>query len=95
MTTFRGIPTTTIHRLFIDLAETKTPHQVANVMHEAAFRGWFVEPAIRDAMARANGRHRLAVVERAIELHRSGCPGTKSAGEDAFLALFATTTSRS
>ena len=30
-------------------------------MHEAAFRGWFVEAAIRDAMARANGRHRLAV----------------------------------
>ena len=58
-------------------------------MHEAAFRGWFVEAAIRDAMARANGRHKLAVVERAIELHRSGCPGTKSAGEDAFLALFA------
>ena len=40
-------------------------------------------------MARANGRHKLAVLERAIELHRSGCPGTKSAGEDAFLALFA------
>ena len=80
---------TTIHRLFIDLAETMTPHQVANVMHEAAFRGWFVEPAIRDSMARANGRHKLAVLERAIALHRSGCPGTKSAGEDAFLALFA------
>ena len=54
ITTFRGIPTTTMaHRLFIDLAETMTPHQVANVMHEAAFRGWFVEAAVRDAMARA------------------------------------------
>ncbi len=89
VTTFRQIPTTTIHRLFVDLAETMTPHQVANVMHEAAFRGWFVEAAVRDAMVRANGRHKLAVLERAIALHHSGCPGTKSAGEDAFLALFA------
>ena len=79
---------TTMHRLFVDLAETMTPHQVANVIHEAAFRGWFVEAAVRDSMVRANGRHKLAVLERAIALHHSGCPGTKSAGEDAFLALF-------
>jgi hypothetical protein len=89
VTTYRNIPVTTVHRMFVDLAETLTPHQLANVIHEAAFRGWFVEAAIRDAMGRANGRRRLKVLERAIELHRSGCPGTKSAGEDAFLALFA------
>lgn len=87
VTTYRGIPSTTVHRLFVDLAETMTPHQLANVMHEAAFHGWFVEAAIRDAVTRANGRHKLAVVERAIALHNVGCPGTKSAGEDAFLAL--------
>jgi hypothetical protein len=89
VTTHRSIPVTTIHRLFVDLADALTPHQLANVIHEAAFRGRFVEAAVRDAMGRANGRHKLAVLGRAIALHHSGCPGTKSAGEDAFLALFA------
>ena len=88
VTTHHGIPVTTIHRLFVDVTEVLTAHQVANLIHEAAFRGRFVEPAVRDSMARANGRHRLHVLERAIELHHSGCPGTKSAGEDAYLALF-------
>ena len=87
LTTHRNIPVTTVHRLFVDLSDVLTPHQLANVIHEAAFRGRFVEAAVRDAMARANGRHRLHVLERAIELHRAGCPGTKSAGADAVLAL--------
>jgi hypothetical protein len=56
-------------------------------MHEAAFRGRFVEPAIRDAMARVWGRPRLWVVERALELHAHGSAGTRSTAEDAFLAL--------
>ena len=37
-------------------------------------------------MARANGRRNLKRLERAIELHLSGSAGTRSAGEDAFLA---------
>ncbi|HWK25021.1 MAG TPA: DUF559 domain-containing protein [Solirubrobacter sp.] len=88
VTTHRGIPVTTVHRLFVDLTESLTAHQIANVIHEAAFRGRFVEAAVRDAMARANGRHRLAVLERAIALHRAGSAGTRSGGEDAFLALY-------
>ena len=88
LTTHRGIPVTTIHRTQVDLTDVLTPHQLANFIHEAAFRGRFVEPAVRDSMARANGRHNLHVLERAIALHHSGSPGTKSAGEDAFLALF-------
>lgn len=86
VTTHRGIPVTTIHRLLVDLTDDLTPYQLANVIHEAAFRGRFVEPAVRDAMARANGRHRLAVLARAIELHRAGSAGTRSGAEDAFLA---------
>ena len=83
----RGIPITTVHRLFIDLADVLTPHQLANVIHEAAYWGRYVEAAIRDAMARSNGRHNLAVLERAMELHRMGSAGTKSGAEDAFLRL--------
>ena len=69
------------------LSDVLTAHQLANVVHEAAFRGRFVEGAVRDAMTRANGRHHLRVLERAIELHRQGSAGTRSGAEDAFLAL--------
>lgn len=89
VTTHRGIPVTTVHRTLIDLADALTPHQLTNVIHEAAFRGRFVEPAVRDAMERAPGRHNLAVLERAIALYRRGSAGTRSGNEDAFLALVA------
>jgi hypothetical protein len=89
VTTHKRIPVTSVHRLLVDLADVLTPHQLANVIHEAAFRGRFVESATLDAMARVTGRHRLHVLERAIDLHRSGSAGTKSGAEDAFLALVA------
>jgi hypothetical protein len=87
LTSHRGIPVTTIHRLLVDLTDEKTPHQVANVIHKAAFLGRFVEPAVRDAMERANGRRKLHVLERAIQLHHMGSAGTRSRAEDAFLQL--------
>ena len=87
ITTHNGIPVTTVHRTLVDLADDLTPHQLANVIHEAAYRGRFVEAAVRDAMDRVFGRRKLHVLERAIELHHAGSAGTKSAGEDAFLTL--------
>jgi putative AbiEi antitoxin of type IV toxin-antitoxin system/uncharacterized protein DUF559 len=89
VTSHRRIPVTTMHRTHVDLADVLTPHQLANVMHEAAFRGRLVAAAIRDAMARVWGRPRLWVVERALELHAGGSAGTRSGAEDAFLALVA------
>lgn len=38
-------------------------------------------------MARANGRHDLQVLERAIALYNDGSAGTKSSHEDALLKL--------
>ena len=70
---------TTVHRTLVDLADDLTPHQLANVIHEAAYRGRFVEAAVRDSMARVFGRRKLHVLERAIELHHAGSAGTKSA----------------
>lgn len=87
VTTHKGVPVTTVHRTLVDLADDLTPHQLANVIHEAAYRGRFVEAAVRDSMARVSGRRKLHVLERAIELHHAGSAGTKSAGEDAFLTL--------
>ena len=83
----RRIPVTSVHRLLVDLSAVLTPHQVANVIYEAAYRGRFVESATRDAMARVSGRHGLDVLERAIALHRLGSAGTRSGAEDAFLRL--------
>jgi hypothetical protein len=87
VTTHNGVPVTTVHRTLVDLADELTPHQLANVIHEAAYRGRFVEAAVRDSMNRVFGRRKLGVLERAIELHHAGSAGTKSAGEDAFLTL--------
>lgn len=86
VTTCRGIPITTIPRTLVDLADTMTPHQLAWVIHEAAFRNRFNEGATRRALERANGRRGVKRVERAIELHLSGSAGTRSQAEDDFLA---------
>jgi len=54
-----GIPVTTMARTLVDLTECLTRHQLANVIHEAAFRNRFSATHAREAMTRANGRHRL------------------------------------
>jgi hypothetical protein len=84
---YRGIPVTHMARTLVDLTEERTPHQLANVIYEAAFRKRFSEPATRKAMARARGRHGLRVLVRALELNAGGSAGTRSDLEDAFLAL--------
>jgi len=80
----RGIPMTRPARMYVDLNDTLTPHQLANVMHRGAYRGLFNATAIRDVMARSR---RTKIVERALELYESGSAGTKSGAEDAFLRL--------
>jgi|tagenome__1003787_1003787.scaffolds.fasta_scaffold20798008_2 hypothetical protein len=86
LTTFKGIPITTVPRMLIDLADTMTAHQLAWVIHEAAFRHLFDLEATRAAVERANGRRGVAALNRAIELHLSGSAGTRSAAEDVYLA---------
>jgi Transcriptional regulator, AbiEi antitoxin/Protein of unknown function (DUF559) len=86
LTIHRGIPVTTMARTLVDLTDVLTEHQLANVIHEAAFRNRFSEPATRAAMARAPGRRGLRELERALEAHASGSAGTKSDLEDQFLA---------
>ena len=85
VTTYQRIPVTRLARTLVDLSDLLTPFQLAYVIHEAAFRGLFSVAATRDAMTRANGRHHLGRLARAIELHLGGSAGTRSYGEDAFL----------
>jgi hypothetical protein len=89
VTKYRGIPVTTVPRTLVDLTEVLTAHQLANVIHEAAFRGRFSGPATHAAMARAHGRRNLSVLEKALEMHANGSAGTKSGREDQALARLA------
>jgi hypothetical protein len=82
-----GIPVTTVPRTLVDLSDVLTAHQLANVIHEAAFRKLFDERAVRAAISRANGRHNLHVLTKALELNAEGSAGTRSDLEDRFLAL--------
>jgi Protein of unknown function (DUF559) len=81
------VPVTTLERTLVDLTDVLSPERLANVIHEAAFRRRFNAAATRAAMARANGRHRLAVLERALRLNELGSTGTRSELEDRFLRL--------
>jgi Protein of unknown function (DUF559)/AbiEi antitoxin C-terminal domain len=83
-TIHHGIPITTPARTLVDLAATLTSHQLANVMHEAAFRNRFDETRTREAMSRAPGRQ-LATLHTALQAHADGSAGTRSDLEDRFL----------
>jgi hypothetical protein len=88
VTTHKGIPVTTVHRTIVDLADVvQIPHELTAVIHEASFKGRFVEPAIHDVMDRLNGRRNLTIVDRAIELHKAGSAGVRSRHELAFFLL--------
>ena len=80
-----GIPVTTVARLLVDLTDDITKWELTNVIHEAAFKHLFHEPATRAAIARANGRRNLNKLELAIQMHNDGSAGTKSRGELKFL----------
>ena len=65
-----------------------TAHQLAYVMHEAAFSHQrFSVQATRAAMARANGRRNLGVLEKALALARAGSAVTGAHSKDRFMAL--------
>jgi very-short-patch-repair endonuclease len=81
-----GIPVTTVARTLVDLTAILTSEQLANVIHEAAFRQRFSETATRAAMERATTPRSLHILEAALQAHASGSAGTKSALEDQFLA---------
>lgn len=89
VTARRAIPVTTVARTLVDLSDVLTPHQLANVIHEAAFRERFDLRGTWEAIARAHGRRRLRELRRAIDLYLAGSAGTKSRYEDAFLRLVA------
>src|SRR4051812_45348969 len=71
----RGIPVTTVARTLVDLSDVLTPHQLAFVMHQAAFRRRFSVAATMASIKRANGRWSLGVLKEAITRTSPGAPG--------------------
>ncbi len=87
VTVHAGIPVTTVARTLVDLTDALDARQLANVIHEAAFRRRFDPAVTRAAMERAAGRRNLGVLADALAAHEAGSAGTRSALEDRFLAL--------
>jgi very-short-patch-repair endonuclease len=87
VTVFRGIPVTTVARTLVELTDVLTVDEITNVIHEAAFRNRFSLTATKQAARRANGRHKLHLLDEAITLHLNGSAGTKSRNEVAFLSM--------
>ena len=87
VTTRCGVPVTTVARMFVDLTDVLIAEDLANVIHEAAFRRRFDPHATREAMQRASGRRNLHVLDHAMHLHEQGSAGLKSGLERAFLSL--------
>jgi predicted transcriptional regulator of viral defense system len=85
VTRHRGIPITTVPRTLVDLATTLTAAQLANVIHEAAFRNRFSAERTQETIKRAAGRD-LSNLHTALQAHASGSAGTRSDLEDQFLA---------
>ena len=73
--------------MLVDMTDVADADEIANLIHEAAFRGSFSELATRDAMARAHGRRKLHVLEAALHAHEHGSAGTKSENERALKRL--------
>ena len=87
VTVHKGIPTTTIARLLVDLTDELTKWEIANVIHEAEFRDIFSFHATRAARKRANGRRNVKRLDQALALRASGSAGARSRNELRFLAL--------
>jgi very-short-patch-repair endonuclease len=69
------------------LTDEMDPEELAFVIHEAVYKKRFSLPATRAAMARANGRRNLGVLEEALRLYLSGSAGTRSRLEKRFRRL--------
>ena len=84
---FRGIPTTTVARMLVDLSASHTEYQVAYVINRAAYKHRFDLAATLRARERAKGHPGTGVLARAIDLYLAGSAGTRSDLEDRFLEL--------
>lgn len=92
VTTVNGIPTTTVARTLVDLAEVVQPDSLRKALGEAERQGKLDSKAIEEALKRRRGRRGPATARlRATlaDLERHGATMTRSRLEDRFLSLLA------
>src|SRR5919109_1724608 len=63
VTVVNAIPVTTVARTLVDLTDVMDAEELAHVIHEAAYLNIFSLDATTAAMARANGRRKIKVLE--------------------------------
>jgi hypothetical protein len=90
ITTHHGIPTTTVARTLLDLAETLTMRQLERAVDQAHVLGLFDADALADTAQRNRGRHGLKPLGALLRAHDPGSTLTKSELEELFLTLCAT-----
>lgn len=83
--TVDGDRTVAFTRTILDLAYVLSKHQLANVLHHAAYCGILDLLELSWLLEKQHGYPWTSVVRGAIELYRSGSAGTRSLSEDRFL----------
>ena len=82
-----GIPTTSVARTLVDLAEVLNERRLTKAVHQAEIQRLFDLNAIEEVLARVpgrTGRHRLG---RVLKAYGSGPRTTRSGGESRFLEI--------
>jgi hypothetical protein len=81
---------TSLPRTLLDLGDVLTPFQLANVLHESAFRGYMDTHGTNQLIARYRGRRKaVACLRSALRMRDMGSSGTRSMLEDRYLAALA------
>jgi len=83
----RGIPTTTVVRSIIDLAEDLSVHQLARVMDQARRRGKLNVSKLERAVSSERDRRSYPVLRAALRIHLDGSAGTISPIEDIWVDM--------
>ncbi|MBC7461060.1 MAG: DUF559 domain-containing protein [Thermoleophilia bacterium] len=82
-----GVMTATRARTIVDLGIDLTAPQLANVLHEGAFRVPALGDHVRTLLAELDRFPGRSTVMRGLALHSGGCAGTRSYLEDRLLQL--------
>ena len=88
-TTHADIPTTTVARTLLDLADVVTKRQLERALEQAEILHLLDAQAVRDALENATGRHGAAALRELLADHHPGDTITRNELEERFLALCA------
>lgn len=86
-TEVRGIPTTTVARTLVDLAEVVTHKQLADAVHQAEVQRLFDLNAVNEVQMRLSGRTGRHLLSRVLSRYEPSPRLTRSEGEGRLLRL--------